>query len=252
MRLPAGQALTRISRAELDLRFRPASERALLRVSEALRRFGRGAFKVGGLLGAAGFPLLFIPQIGAPVLALGFACLAFGGAVRLVGSLPWAPLALLRLRRIQAPQAGAVTLRGRARTIRAVQTPSGDEVIAFRARFTRGGQGPEIEKAEPFFLEDRHREPALIAVEHLYLDRPLQDLAFVSGSLPIEGLDLLPSGNVPTRYQLAALTGGEIVEVTGWVEEEIDPTVSTLFRGAALRRVLRGRAEAPLIVRILD
>jgi len=222
----------------------------VLRLSHALRRGGAIALRVGWISGAVGMVLIIVPDVGLPLLLTGIVSTFLGAAVRLAGSLLRAPLAWRRSRRLRRGSARAVTLRGRVRAMRTVRSPRGDEVVAYRVRFTRGGRGPEIEKAEPFLLDDGKPEPALVSAESLFLAGPLVASEMGSGMLPVEGLDLLPSVSLPTRYEEVMLAPGALVEATGWIEEQIDPTLSTMFRRAPVRRVLRGRADIPLLVRL--
>jgi hypothetical protein len=250
-----GRALTRISRADLDLRFRSQPERVLLWGSHYLRRTGRGAVVVGCWSWGIGMAMaLVMPRWAWPPMAAGLLAIVLGSAVRLTGAIVAAPLGWLRswrLRRSDWP--GAVTLRGRVRPRRTIRSPQGREVVAYRARFTRKGQGPEVEKAEPFLLDDGGPEPALIAVEHLYLAGAPYRLEFFSSQLPAEGLHLLPSMiNVPTQYEEIGVEPGDTVEATGWIEDEVDPSLDTAFRQVPVRRVLRGRADIPLVVRRVD
>jgi hypothetical protein len=234
----------------MDLRFRSAPERALMQLSHGLRRGGAIALRVGWISGAAGIALFLFPYFGLPLVVTGIVSTFVGAAAALAGSLLRAPLAWLRSRRLRRGSAGVVTLRGRVRALRTVRAPRGHDVVAYRVRFTRGGRGPEIERAEPFLLDDGQPEPALIDVESLFLAGPLVPLEMAARSLPVEGLDLLPSVSAPIRYEELTLAPGDWVEATGWIEEEVDPTLSTMFRRAPVRRVLRGRDGAPLLVTI--
>jgi len=222
-----------------------------MHLAHGLRRGGAIALRVGWISGVAGIVVMIIlPLVGYPLILTGILSTLFGAAAALAGSLLRAPLGWLRSWRLRRGGASAVTLRGRVRALRTLRAPRGYEVVAYRVRFTRGGRGPEIERAEPFFLDDGKPEPALISAENLFLAGALVPLEMSAGMLPVEALDLLPSSpGARTRYEELTLAPGALIEATGWIEEQIDPTLSTMFRRAPVRRVLRGRAGVPLVIR---
>ena len=245
--------MARVSRADLDFRFRSLGERGLVWIARTLHAVGRVAVRTGCWCCLAGIAAGFVvPRFVWPLMGLGTLQLLAGGAVRLAGMLVGAPLGRLRRWRLRrARRQGAITLRGRVLARRTLLSPEGQQVVAYRARFTREGRGPEIERAEPFLLDDGGPEPTLIAVENLYLaDEPFpQDM--VAGRVPIEGLHLLPSSGALTRYEEMWIEAGDVVAATGWLDEEVDPTLNAGFRHVGLRRVLRGRPDIPLVVRLV-
>jgi hypothetical protein len=98
------------------------------------------------------------------------------------------------------------------------------------------GKGPEIERAEPFWLDDGGAEPVLVEVEHLYLaDALAPTILTPSGlGLSVEATEILPSDARAEFFSLglhSALTGwkeillrpGDDVELTGWLSSEVDP-----------------------------
>ena len=262
-----GSALLRISSATRDLRFRPRAERIAITVLEKCRRTLRLGVRVGGLcwvsvLGIAmllklqpltpHMTVLVLEDVAIWLVVAGIAAPVLGGVAQLGGAVLRAPLALAQHRRLQGARdgdKGSVSLRGRVVALRTLRSPSDQDVVAFRARFTRAGRGPEIERAEPFWLDDGQPDPVLVEVEHLHLADPFP--AFATGALhpPVEVLDDLPSIDAPTTAHEIVLRPGDEVEVTGWLSSEVDPSASAHFRSVPLRRILRGLPTSPLAVR---
>ena len=249
-----GQALLRISSTTRDLRFRPRAERVTVAVADRLRRAWRTGLKTTAVSWFSALALDCMnaaPDVVLQILmVVGLGALVVGGALQGAGALLRGPLALAQWRRLQGPRGGdSVSILGRVAALRTLRSPSGEDVVAFRARWTRAGRGPEVERAEPFWLDDGQADPLLVQVEHLYLSDSLSGLMPGGPSLPVEALDFLPSIDVATDRRELLLRPGDRVLVTGWLSSEIDPSISTHFRGVPLRRVLRGTPEIPLTVR---
>jgi hypothetical protein len=245
--------MVRISSTTRDLRFRPPVEQVAVTALDWVRHAGKVGATVGGVgwltaivLGSIGFD-----AAGVVVLFLGgLAAGVMGGAAQLLGAVLRGPLALVQWRRLQGPHGGgSVSIGGRAVALRSVRAPSGEDVIAFRARYTRGGRGPEIERAEPFWLDDGAPDPVLVDVTHLHLADALPPALPGAYTLPVETIDLLPPSSRETERRELLLRAGDQVVVTGWLSEEVDPSMSTHFRGVPVRRVLSGTSSVPLIVR---
>lgn len=250
-----GQALMRISSTTRDLRFRPRGEQVAVTALDQLRKAWKTGVTVAGLSWLGGVALAYVGARDSVVellMVAGVGALALGGLLQVTGSLLRGPLAVLQWRRLQGPRGGdSVSIRGRVVALRTVRAPLGENVIAFRARFTRRGRGPEVERAEPFWLDDGGADPLLVQVEHLYLADSLSVPIPGGAGLPMEAIDFLPSIDVPTDHQELVLRPGDHVTVSGWLTSEVDPTMSTHFRGVPLRRVLRGTPDSPLTVRQL-
>jgi hypothetical protein len=254
--------MSRITNLTCDVRFRPTGERIAVEFVDQARTLARGCLATAGISGLTAVIFIAIGDsvgvmLALPLFALGgvagmlaLASGVFGAGLGAAANAARAALAVVQRRRLQGPRGrDSASVCGRAVALRTVRSPSGQTVIAFRTRFTRRGRGPEIEGAEAFWLDDGAPDPLLVDVEHLHLAGALRPALPGGTALPADAIDLLPSRRGETDRRELLLQAGDYVQVTGWLSEEVDPTMSTHARGVPVRRVLRGTPHLPLTVR---